>query len=66
MQTSFGETNPPGGYSHTKAIRGRAANQGMVFRLSSDKQGLKINDFRRIFINTVPKISHFDEKMSGI
>ena len=41
----------PGGYSHTEAIRGRAALEGMVFRLSAHKQGLRLKDFRKIFIN---------------
>ena len=39
-----------GGYSHTLAIRGRAALQGMVFRLCAHKQGLEFKDF---FLNRV-------------
>ena len=42
-----------GGYLHTQAIRGRAALQGMVFRPSAHKQGLKFEDFRIFFINRV-------------
>ena len=44
------ESGPGGGYSHTEAIRGRAALQGMDFRPSTHKHGLKFKDFRRFFI----------------
>ena len=49
--TSRTEISFPGGV--LQAIWGRAALQGMVFRPSAHKQGLKFKNFQRFFINRV-------------
>ena len=51
----------PGGFSHTKAIQGRVALQGMVFLLFPHKLGLKFKDFRNFYKQGL-KITHFNEK----